>query len=279
MKSIFKFSLLLIYIPLIYFLTGLIFKGNHIWISLILIFILVNTFYFFYRKANSFIYGFCLLVLPFIMFLLVISYYAGYLRTISYIIFIPISSVLGYSIRNKNFIYSIITGILLSFFVAFIFIPNQRNYFVNLDSKRDTIFPQISLVDEKNMAIEMPNDKIIVLDFWNTSCGVCFKKFPEFEKLYLNFKDNPDVQFYSVNVPLKRDSFEDTIELVNRLGYKYQTIYATLPEDIERKLKIESYPKFIIVKNNRIRFSGYLDISNNVFVYNTENELKKLIKE
>lgn len=48
--------------------------------------------------------------------------------------------------------------------------------------------------------------KLVVLDFWNTGCGVCFEKFPKLETASNRFRKNGSVGFYAVNIPLKRDS-------------------------------------------------------------------------
>jgi len=38
--------------------------------------------------------------------------------------------------------------------------------------------------------LDTVKNKLIVLDFWTTTCGVCFKSFPDYEKIYLKYKDN-----------------------------------------------------------------------------------------
>ena len=41
--------------------------------------------------------------------------------------------------------------------------------------------------------------KVIVLEFWDTRCGPCRRLMLEMEKLYLKYKDNPEVAILEVN--------------------------------------------------------------------------------
>ncbi|GAA3780524.1 hypothetical protein GCM10022271_10990 [Corallibacter vietnamensis] len=156
--------------------------------------------------------------------------------------------------------------------------PNQFNYFLNDKPFKNRPFVGFDLIDNDGKPIELPQNKVLVLDFWTTSCGVCFKKFPEFEKLFKEYKNDTKIEFYSINVPTKRDEFTKTRELVNKLGYDFQTVYAKSKNDVESKLKISGYPSFMIVKDNIIQFDGYLNINPVVLVYNSKNELEKIVK-
>ena len=47
--------------------------------------------------------------------------------------------------------------------------------------------------------------KVLVLDFWTTSCAICFHEFPKLERLYAEYRDRSDVEVYAVNVPVEGD--------------------------------------------------------------------------
>lgn len=49
-------------------------------------------------------------------------------------------------------------------------------------------------------------NKIVILDFWNSGCGICFEKFLILQQLYQLYKRSKKVLVYAVNVPLRRDS-------------------------------------------------------------------------
>jgi thiol-disulfide isomerase/thioredoxin len=48
--------------------------------------------------------------------------------------------------------------------------------------------------------------KIVVFDFWSTSCGVCFREFPEYDRVYQKYRNRDDIAMYAVNLPFKRDT-------------------------------------------------------------------------
>ena len=51
----------------------------------------------------------------------------------------------------------------------------------NNNSHKYDRLPEVTLVDKNKQKIDIHKNKIIVLDFWSTNCGICFKKFPDLE--------------------------------------------------------------------------------------------------
>lgn len=104
---------------------------------------------------------------------------------------------------------------------------------------------------------EALENKIVVLDFWNTACGVCFQKFPKVEALHKKFKDSNTIRVISVNVPLERDTAGQAYNTIDRLGYTFPVLTATgqLPEQFGVKV----YPTVVIVKDNKMVFRGRLE--------------------
>ncbi len=90
---------------------------------------------------------------------------------------------------------------------------------------------------------------------------------------------NPDIDFYSVHIPIRRDTFPKTLQLVNKLGYDYQTAFSKEDDLIVRKkLNFPGYPRLFIVKNGRLKYQGQLVTEKYVFVHSLENEIKRLLK-
>lgn len=96
--------------------------------------------------------------------------------------------------------------------------------------------------------------KFVVLDFWTTSCIVCRKQFPHFEKFFNAYKNNRAVVFQLVNVPLGTDTPGLAAKII---GYKESglpTAYADT--GIVRAFEINSYPVYLLLKNDTILYKG-----------------------
>jgi thiol-disulfide isomerase/thioredoxin len=102
-------------------------------------------------------------------------------------------------------------------------------------------------------------DKTIVVDFWNTHCGVCFREFPEFQKLYENYKDDSSICFLAINKPLKQDTVGQAFAMINNRNYNFPTLFPT-DETLPEKFGVESYPTiFVIDKEGNAIFRGSVE--------------------
>ena len=101
--------------------------------------------------------------------------------------------------------------------------------------------------------------KFVVLDFWNTSCGVCFKKFPELQQYYAKYKTSSNVQFFAVNSPLRRDTVGQAAATMQRYGYTFPVLYAENAA-VDSAFNVHSFPTVIIIDSaQRIVYRGSLD--------------------
>ena len=101
--------------------------------------------------------------------------------------------------------------------------------------------------------------KFIVLDFWNTGCGVCFKKFPKLEHYYARYKYNPNVKFFAVNSPLRRDTVGQAAATIQKYGYTFPVLYAENAV-VNSAFNVHSFPTVIIIDSaQRIVYRGNLD--------------------
>ncbi|MDE3743994.1 TlpA family protein disulfide reductase [Maribacter polysaccharolyticus] len=265
-----------------YFVLFLIFNGNHKWILLFtLCTSFLISFFLFHKESNLNKVEYSLIfVLPIILLFTVSSFFVGFTYSISYILFIPLSVVLGKLFSETRF-YLVIGIVSLSIFIfsSFVFLENVIVYSSNIGARVNKVYRPITLIDKNRDTIELNKEKIIVLDFWTTSCKICYEKFPNFEKNFLLYKDDNRVQFYSVNVPLKNNNFKKTVTIVENLGYDFPTIYASSEEEVNEVLDINSYPKLIILAKGNIRYNGRFESDAHIFIGNFKNELRKLLNE
>lgn len=281
MKKLIRNTLWAFSLFLIYTISGFLFGTHEKMIVVTLVTTFLLTFlYFKNNPSKKAIEGFLLLVAPTLMIFITTSLFAGFKRSLVYLIFIPLVYYLSWFFverRRSKLILIFVLGIIV--FAPTIFIPNIYSYYLNKNAEQNRPLPEMTFIDANKNIITLSKNKVLVLDFWNTSCGVCFKKFPEYEDLYLEYKNNQNVEFYSVNMPMKRDEFPSVLKLVDSLDYKYKTIFAESTKDIDEKLNITGYPTFMIIKNNRIRFSGYQNNGSNIFIYNSKSIIDNLLKE
>lgn len=265
------FYLFLILFPFtIYLISGLLFNSNHIWM-----FLFTNVAYIYIGLATSKFKKSLLLSLPFYLMLFSGLFLNDNLTSIIilYLIFIPISIYLGVIFKKKQLIF---IYILIIFLISFFGINYWSNFYNNFSSRQNVNFPKVKLYEIKTDSLVLfEEDKVIVLDFWTTTCGICFKKFPDFEKIYLKYKDISKVKIYSVNIPVSIDTLLKTKQLVNKLNYKFPTLYAKSASVANDSLGFNEYPHLIIIKNNMIRYNGSLITQSGI--YNIENEIERLL--
>jgi len=126
--------------------------------------------------------------------------------------------------------------------------------------------------------LDTVKNKLIVLDFWTTTCGVCFKSFPDYEKIYLKYKDNPDVRIYSVNIPVKRDIVGYAKKKIGEYNYTFPVLYAD-SDTIPKFFGFNSTPHLIIIKNGKVRFNGYPVLDEDILTKNIKDEIDLLLNE
>ena len=190
----------------------------------------------------------------------------------------PLAAYLGWLSTSKKLFLKSVLSIVLFFGLGFIGFPNLIQESNNLNARVSFKYKPINLSNYNGDSIVLDKSKIIVLDFWNTSCSICFEQFPHIESVFKKFKSNPNVNLYSVNVPLKRDNLPETKKLVKQLGYQFPTLYAQAIEDVEN-LGIYSYPNILIVKDGQVRFSGNFVINKSISFGSLEEEINFLLNE
>ena len=100
------------------------------------------------------------------------------------------------------------------------------------------------------------NDQLILFDCFNTSCGICFKKFPILQKLYTNNSDS-NLLIYAVNVPIKRDTPSMALNMVRMRKYTFPVLVAK--NKFDSVFDINGYPTVFLIKNNAILYKGSID--------------------
>ena len=264
-----------------YLIAGFVFNGEHIRMSLIvqIITIVLSILYIKSKKHEKIFIGFITLILPFSVLNLIVTLFAKNFKIGWIYILMPtllyFMTVFLYNKKQKYFLIGLL--FIIPFITSIYILPNVITFSLNQNKIKGQEFPNIEFVNEHKKQITINSDKIVLLEFWNSKCGKCIKKFPDLEKLYLKYKRNKNVQIFSVNISLPNDNFEKVSQLVK--DYDFPKLYAVSQNEIFSKLNFNYVPYCIILKNNKIRYAGVFRIDNDRIVGNTENEIEKLLNE
>jgi thiol-disulfide isomerase/thioredoxin len=88
----------------------------------------------------------------------------------------------------------------------------------------------------------------LVLDFWSTTCGVCYKAFPDVQKLYDKYKDNSGVEILAVHCRYDRD--DDTIDTGSKIllerGYTFPCLSMNVEDPVLIEVGVQVFPTLLI---------------------------------
>lgn len=113
-------------------------------------------------------------------------------------------------------------------------------------------------------------NKVLVLDFWHTRCGVCFRKFPIVQELFEAYKTDTSILILAVNKHLEDDTTGQAFDVIKKNGYSFSVLLPS-NDNLAENFSVVSYPTtFIIDKTGKIVFKG--DIQ---FVKSILTDLKK----
>lgn len=115
--------------------------------------------------------------------------------------------------------------------------------------------------DEQNNLVADDNfkNKIVLLDFWYTGCGVCFQKFPQLEAIYNKYKNDSSVVILAVNKPIEEDKPNEAFQVIKTEGFSFPVVI-TKDEDLAERFGVRVYPTtFVINQNGQIIYKGGIE--------------------
>lgn len=180
------------------------------------------------------------------------------------------------SLKEKSIKFNV--TIFSVFMILSTYIYGNWIYGKNEDILDKTFSSKLTLVDDQGEKFNLKDKKgqVIVFDFWSSNCGVCFKKFPDFEKQYFNYQSDTLVSLYSLNLPIRGDDSARVRKMISK--YKFEKLFINEISAWE-ELDIKGVPTLIMIdKKGEIRFKGNLN-SNKLIFYNNFNNLIKLLRD
>ncbi|QKJ29090.1 TlpA family protein disulfide reductase [Mucilaginibacter mali] len=105
----------------------------------------------------------------------------------------------------------------------------------------------LRLTDINNTAVTAKKGKLTIMDLWFVRCGACFEAFPEFQKYYNQHKNNPNLQFYTVNQPSSGENVSESFKMLKQRGYTFPMATAGYDNTMVRSLGIRAFPTTIVI--------------------------------
>ena len=165
----------------------------------------------------------------------------------------------------------IVSALVIVLTVQFYFYPRWLDYlsYGQFSTVMNDPAPQMKFINElgAEKGNEIFENRIVILDFWNTSCGVCFQKFPALQKMSDQYSGSV-IEVYAINVPLTRDTVNQSYEALKERNYTFRNLVAA-EQSITKDMNVFAYPTTFIVVNGVIKFKGDL--------IDVDAQLKKLI--
>jgi thiol-disulfide isomerase/thioredoxin len=170
--------------------------------------------------------------------------------------FIFVGCLLGYLSSKKTLVfYLLFLGVLNIAWNNLGQIPFENKVQYGSFSKK-VLFktPHFLVYDTTNNPITLSNQKITILDFWNSKCGPCYALFPFIDSTYKNI-DTSRFDIFTVNIPIMNEKKSDNYKLLDQYHYTFKQSFAE-DDSILTKLDIQVFPTTIVLKDNNVIYRG-----------------------
>ncbi|WP_115171892.1 TlpA disulfide reductase family protein [Sphingobacterium spiritivorum] len=168
---------------------------------------------------------------------------------------------------KRNVLLSL-TALLIIIF-SFSFYKYWNNY-VNYASFTGSVNEKnLTKIEGLNNMREIVNVRhqtdLIVLDFWHTSCGICFRKFPVLQKLSNKYLHSQKVRVLAINIPLKSDTNQMAFNMLFSNSYTFENIIA-IDSSLYKKFNVNVFPTTLLLdKHDNVLFRGDIeDVDNKI---------------
>jgi thiol-disulfide isomerase/thioredoxin len=124
----------------------------------------------------------------------------------------------------------------------------------NLPTKFEAFDEPKNIITDENF-----RNKIVLLDFWTTTCGICFQKFPQVQSVHEKYKNDTSVMILAVNSPIEEDKPNQAFNDIREEGHSFPVVVAR-DEDLAEKFGVKGYPTtFVINQNGQIVYKGGIE--------------------
>ena len=118
----------------------------------------------------------------------------------------------------------------------------------------DERIPLTNLYNDQGAIVYPKINKTVILDFWNSKCGVCYQLFPYVESIHTKI-DTAKFELRVVNIPILNEKKEDNYNLLKRFPYSFKQLFTDDASSID-SFKITVFPTTIVLRENEIIYRG-----------------------
>ena len=241
-----------------------------------------------FQLRGGYILSACLIGCSLLQVLLRIIWPLRTLGTLPDFLFHLLGIVLGYMFyfSNRNFRIIILAFSFSS--CSFLYFKGYSMWFNKLsfntftgiikeDNQEYNLMFQTNTGD--TLSLSNFKSKYLLLDCWYTYCGGCYKKMPEMQQLYDDYKQNPEISMYAMHSFMKEtirndppENYTTGSEIVEKKGFSFPCLSIDIDNPVLKELGVNVYPTVLIFdKQSNLIFRGNIK--------NAKNRIKKLLKE
>ncbi len=237
------------------------------------------------------LYG-LIVVLPFVLIYTIHALANSLIHVYPIAFWPPIAIAAGLLINRLNFhkqskkkkSSSIILIVLIILFLGYVCFPNWLIYNYRVKGPEKFVVPEICLstVIGEYYCLSNQKGKVVVLDFWSSGCGICFKKFPELENLHIRYSGNNNVNVFAVNLLIRKDNLDSIIHRAGNFNYSFNHLFTSYEsaKEVRKLLKINGVPTLIIIdKKGDIIYRGGLNTKKHIILDNAFNIIDDALRE
>lgn len=114
-----------------------------------------------------------------------------------------------------------------------------------------------SIIDKNEELVVFEKNKLYILDFWYSGCGVCYEEFPSFEKKYLD-NINSNIEYIAINHPIRDDKPEYFWKILEDRNYTFPAWKGS--ENMSEAFTVSLYPTIVVFRNDTILYKGHLQL-------------------
>lgn len=152
--------------------------------------------------------------------------------------------------------------LILLLMVGGLWLMQEKIYQILVTQHVNERFPAFEVKDLQGHTVRSSEfrNKVLVLDFWTIWCGACQETLPEFQNVYEEYREHPDVVFLAINTGRGGDSLEKVQAFIEKHPYTFPVVYDE-GSKLSEQLAVKYQPTLLIIDQAgqlRLRHVGYL---------------------